>query len=180
MKRTAVAMIVGGICLEVLAIFGNRGPFPLVNLILSPNYIEAHRGYQTLLETNMLAEGDAGFDLIRVAFMNLTVMGPEPPFPIDEIDGVTLTRFLVGASEDPEALRERTPVFLEYSNGEVTLLDLNYVRTMANGLLSRWTVFVNLTLVALGCTLVFYGLRALLLSNGRADAGGLVKTGLAV
>lgn len=51
------------------------------------------QAYRTLMREGLIEEGDEAFDPLRQAYMRLTLISPEPPFPIDEIDGVTINRF---------------------------------------------------------------------------------------
>jgi len=169
MTGRAIAALVVGVALEVLALFGNRGPYPFVRDLIAPEYGAARQGYETLAAGGTLVEGDPGFSELRRSYMSLTLMVPEPPLPIDEIDGVTITKFEPGFQQDEWALKETTPVFGHYSTGDVFMLDFNYVMAMANDRLSRSLVLVNLAFLVAGGALVFYAFRQLFL-RGRPVA----------
>lgn len=179
MKGRAIAALVVGICLEILALFGNRGPFPVVRDLLAPEYAAARQGYEKLATEGVLVEGDPGFSEFRRSYMELSLMMGEPPFPIDEMDGMTITRFEAGLQKEPWALKETTPIFGYYSNGEVFLLDLNFIKSMADDRSSGNIVLVNMALLIVGCGLVFYSFQTLFLKEtGRGQPDSSQKADL--
>ena len=181
MKNLAIAALIFGICLEVLAIFGNRMPYPIVLNIVSPEYVEAGAAYHTLLTDGLLEEGDVGFDRLRDSYMRLTLMAPEPPFPIDEIDGVTITRFRGAETNDPSEISGKSVVAAEFNNGEIKVLDYAFVQLLADGQWSVDALIINCGLLILGCGLVYYGLTYLVLDAkplGEAEARALILSRL--
>ena len=180
MKNLGIALLVFGICLEALAILGNRAPYPLVLKLLSPEYIAARQAYRTLMREGVIEEGDEGFDTLRQAYMRLTLTTPEPPFPLDEIEGVTINRFYGGVVEDSSELEESRVVAAEFSNGETTILNYRSVLIMTNGELRPEAALLNAGLLILGCVLVYYGLRIIFLDvKDAGEAAGLLDKPLA-
>lgn len=169
MKNVGIALIVFGICLEALAILGNRSPYPLVLKLLSPEYTAARQAYRTLMREGVIEEGDEGFDILRHSYMHLTLMSPEPPFPLDEIEGVTIDRFYGGVVADTSELEESRVVVAEFSNGETTILNYGFILVMTNAQLKPEVALINAGLLILGCVLVYYGLRVIFLDV--KDAG---------
>lgn len=169
MKNVGIALLVFGIFLEAFAIFGNRAPYPLVLKLASPEYARAWQAYRTFLREGVIEEGDEGFDALRQAYMNLTLGAPEPPFPLDEIEGVTVIRFYGRDIEDLTELGEDRVLVVEYSNGETLLLGYEALLIVAAWLLKPGVALINAGLLMLGCVMVYYGLRVLFLDE--KDAG---------
>ncbi len=169
MKRLGIALIVFGVCLEVLAIFGNRAPYPLVLKLASPEYAAAREAYRSFTRDGIIEEGDEGFDALRLAYMDLTLTMPDPPFPLDEIEGVTVTRFYADVLENSSELEESSVVVAEYSNGDTEILSGDSLVNLTGLLLKREAALINAGLLVLGCALVYYGLRVIFLDV--KDAG---------
>lgn len=165
MKNLGIAALVLGICIEALAIFGNRTPYPIVLNIVSPDYVPALEGYQKLLSEGLLEPGDTGFDLLRVSYMDLSLMAPEIPFPIDEIDGVTITRFRGGTREDSSGIGDNSVVIAEHNNGKVSESNYGSLLYLVNEYKSLNVLLINCGLLILGCALVYYGLRIVFLDS---------------
>lgn len=165
MKNLGIAALVAGICIEALAIFGNRMPYPIVLNVVSPDYVAALEGYDKLLSQGVLEPGETGFNLLRVSYMRLTLMAPEAPFPVDELDGVTITRFRGGSAQDSTKINDKSLVVAEFSNGKVMALDYGLIQLLANGYWDVNALLINCGLLILGCTLVYYGLRFIFLDS---------------
>ncbi len=165
MKNLGIAALILGVCLEALAIFGNRMPYPIVLKIVCPEYVSALEGYDKLLLDGVLEPGDPGFDSLCVAYLHLMLSLPEVPFPRDELDGLTVARFRAGPTKESGGTMEKTIVVAEFSNGQNIPLDYGVVRGIAN---TYWTVnalLINCGLLILGCTMVFYGLKITFLDS---------------
>jgi len=129
--------------------------------LLSPEYTAAREAYRTLMRDGTIEEGDEGFDALRHAYMRITVMSPDPPFPLDEIEGVTITRFYGGVVRGTSELEESSMVVAEFSNGETVVLNYGFILIMTNGELNPAVALVNAGLLILGFALAYYGLRIL-------------------
>lgn len=177
MKTVGIALLVCGVCLEAFALLGNRAPYPVVLKLLSPEYTAAREGYRTLMREGLLVEGDEGFDTLRDAYMRMTVMLPEPPYPLDEIEGVTINRFYGGVVRGTSELEEGSLIVADFSNGETVILSYSSILLMTNGELKPVVALVNAGLLILGCVLVYFGLRILFidLKSAREAAGLLEK-----
>ena len=169
MKHLGIALIVFGICLEALAILGNRAPYPLVLKLASPEYAAAREAYRRFTRDGVIQEGDEGFDTLREAYMSLTLTTPEPAFPLDEIEGVTINRFYADVLRNSSKLEESSVVMAEYSNGETRMLGGDSLLVLTDGELKREAALINAGLLILGCVLVYYGLRVIFLDV--KDAG---------
>lgn len=176
MKSVGIALLVFGVCLEAFALLGNRAPYPVVLKLLSPKYTDAREAYRTLMREGLLVEGDEGFDTLRTAYMNLTVMSPEPPFPLDEIEGVTIDRFYGGVVRGTSELEESSMVVADFTNGETVILSYGSIILMTNGQLKPVVALVNAGLLVLGCALAYYGLRILFIDlNAAREAAGVLE-----
>lgn len=172
MKKVGVALLVVGICLEALAILGDRAAYPLVLKLVSPEYAAAWGAYRAFLREGVMEEGDEGFEPMRDMYMLLTLGADEPPFPLDEIEGLTINRFYEASVDDAEIEATRV-IVIEYSNGKTTLMGYGAMLIMAAWLLKPEVILVNAGLLILGCVLVYYGLRVIFLDEKKAgEAAG--------
>lgn len=171
MKNFGIAALAVGICLEALAIFGNRMPYPLVLNIVCPDYVEAKEGYDKLLLDGLLEPSDPGFDLLRVACLRFMLRSIEELFSVDELEGHTIARFYGGATTQPAETKEKSVVIAEFSNGQNIHLDYGAIQLMANDYRSANALLVNCGLLILGCALVYYGLRIVFLDSKPSGDG---------
>ena len=167
MKRKAVLLIVSGLFLEFFGLFGNRGPFPVILMAFSPEYLAGQQGYQHFLDTGFLTEGDVGFNKLRQVYMSLHSIAPEPLFPMEEMEGLTVTQFQSGLPDRSSRIREQGPVFVSFSNGEVEMIDHGFVHRVTSDRRSRFASSVNAGLLVAGCLLLYYGLRIQFLVDAR-------------
>ena len=145
--------------------------------LVSPECTAAQEGERSLVREGILVEGDEGFDTLRDAYMRMSVMSPEPPYPLDEIDGVTISRFYGGVVKGTSELEESSLVVADFTNGETVILTYSSILLMTNGELKPVVALVNAGLLILGCVLVYFGLRILFidLKSARVAAGLLEK-----